>query len=105
MTFQGRNEWSYSRPKNEYITVKSHRYSSDIDLLLVSFSAQCKIVFLKQRHEANELKICRTAFNFVSWDSHQTISNFQIGSIEIRCKLSLLSKIIEPNSLVDILTE
>ena len=91
--------------KMKYITVKSHRYSSDIDLKLVSFSAQCKIFFLKQRHEANELKICRTAFNFVSWDSHQTISNFQIGSTEIRCKLSLLSIIIEPNSIVDILTE
>ena len=33
------------------------------------------------------------------------IQQQQIGSTEIRCKLSLLSKIIEPNSLVDILTE
>ena len=69
MTFQQRNEWSYSRLENEYITVKSHRYSSDIDLKLVSFSAQCKIFFLKQRHEANELqnmshciKICFLGF-------------------------------------------
>ena len=85
--------------------IYNSKITPDIDLKLVSFSAQCIIFFLKQRHEANELKICRTAFNFVSWDLHQTISNFQIGSTEIRCKLSLLSKIIEPNSIVDILTE
>ena len=90
MTFQRRNKWSYSRPKNECITVKSHRSSSDIDLYLVSFSAQCKIFFLQQRHEAAELKTCRTAFNFVPGDSHQTISNFKIGSTEIRCEISLL---------------
>ena len=83
MTFQQRNDWSYSRPKNEYITVKSHRYSSDIDLKLVSFSAQCNFFFLKQRHEANEMKICRTAFNFVSWDSHQTISTFRLGQLRL----------------------
>ena len=69
---------------NSKITSIFIRYRSIISL----FSAQGKIFFLKQRHEANELKICRTEFNFVSWDSHQTISNFQIGSPEIRCILS-----------------
>ena len=67
--------------------------------------ANVEYFWQKQRHEANELKTCRTAFNLVPGDSHQTISNFKIGSTEIRCKLSLLSKIIEPNSRVDILTK
>ena len=91
------------KAENEYITVKSHRSSSDIDHSLLV--PNVKIFLLKQRHEANELKTCHTAFNFFSVESHQTISNLKIESNEIRCKISLFSKIIEPNLLVDILTK
>ena len=65
----------FLKAEKKYITVQSHRYSSDRDLQLFSFSAQCKIFFLKQCHEANELKICRIQFCFLGFASN----NFELS--------------------------